>query len=245
MWNNEVWNDPNLWGPPSRDEIINHKTELIQNITRVPRPLLYIRHIFFIDFPKYGFREPLYINIARDPVDLFISNYYYLRFGFQSAKNTTNAQNWKRDMTDERRNMTVDECVASDKLECSKPYSNLIPFFCGSGEVCLKRGDKALEIAKRNVFERYGIVGIMEDFPNTMKAIETVAPRFFLGSSVLYAKANEALHERSKTAHKKEPNPETVEYLRNGLKREYELYNFIKKILYDKIKFFKENGLWE
>jgi len=121
----------------------------------------------------------------------------------------------------------------------------LIPFFCGSGETCLKRGDKALEIAKRNVYERYAIVGIMEDFPNTMRAIETVAPRFFLGSSVLFRTANEALHERSKTAHRKEPESKTVEYLRNGLRREYELYDFIKKILYDKIQFFKDNGLWE
>ena len=104
--------------------------------------------------------------------------------------------------------------------------------------------EKALEIAKRNVFERYAIVGIMEDFPSTMKAIETVAPRFFLGSSVLYAKANEALHERSKTAHRKEPDPRTVAYLKKGLRREYELYDFIKLILYDKIKFFKDHGLW-
>ena len=72
-------------------------------------------------------------------------------------------------MSDEKRNLTVDECVAEERTECSKPYSNLIPFFCGSSEVCRSRNDKALEIAKRNVFERYAIVGIMEDFPNTMK----------------------------------------------------------------------------
>ena len=33
-----------------------------------------------------------------------------------TAKNTTNAQNWKRDMTDERRNMTIDECTRSGKF---------------------------------------------------------------------------------------------------------------------------------
>ena len=79
---------------------------------------------------------------------------------------------------------------------------------------------------------------------NHEKAIEAIVPRYFLGASVLYAKANEALHERSKTAHKREPNPKTIEYLQKGLRREYELYNFIKEILYRKIEFFKENDLW-
>jgi hypothetical protein len=97
----------------------------------------------------------------------------------------------------------------------------------------------------------------MEDFHSTMKAFEVVSPRFFMGASVLLDKANQVLHDRyfifysviqmssrSKTAHKKEPDPATVEYLRKGLKREYELYDFIKKIFYEKIENFKERDLW-
>ena len=125
-------------------------------------------------------------------------------------------------MTDERRNMTIDECTRSGKCcknqiraidhilqhntenqECSRPYSNLIPFFCGSSKVCQKRNDEALEIAKQNVRNKYTIVGIMEDFPTTMKALESLIPRFFMGANVLYDKANQALHEHSKTAHRK------------------------------------------
>jgi dermatan/chondrotin sulfate uronyl 2-O-sulfotransferase UST len=219
--------------------------ELIHNITKIKRPLLYIRHVYFIRFNAFGYRNPIYINIARDPVDLFISNYYYLRFGFQNVKNGTNAQNWKRDMPDERRNMTIDECTTSENHECARPYSNLIPFFCGSSKVCQKRGDDALKIAKENVREKYAIVGIMEDFPQTMKAFETLAPRFFMGAEVLYNRASQALHENSKTASRKEPNPETVAYLKKGLSREYELYNFIKEVFYEKINFLKSNGLWE
>lgn len=218
--------------------------ELIHNITRLKRPLLYIRHIYYIRFTDYGYRNPAFINIARDPVDLFISNYYYLRFGFSTAKNTTNAQNWKRDMTDERRNMTIDECTRSENQECARPYSNLIPFFCGSSKVCQKRGDEALEIAKQNVRNKYTIVGIMEDFPNTMKAFQSLIPRFFMGANVLYDRASQALHEHSKTAHRKEPDPDTVEYLRKGLRREYELYDYIKQIFYEKIDFLKDNNLW-
>ena len=118
--------------------------------------------------------------------------------------------------------------------ECARPYSNLIPFFCGSSKVCQKRGDDALRIAKENVREKYAIVGIMEDFPQTMKAFETLVPRFFMGAGVLYNRASQALHENSKTASRKgksrtwklskksifyhfmisEPNPETVAYLK-------------------------------
>ena len=41
-----------------------------------------------------------------------------------------------------------------------------------------------------------------------------------------------------------EPDPDTVEYLRKGLRREYELYNYIKQIFYEKIDFLKEKNLW-
>ena len=79
----------------------------------------------------------------------------------------------------------------------------MIPFFCGSSKVCQKRGDEALEIAKQNVRNKYTIVGIMEDFPNTMKAFQSLIPRFFMGANVLYDRASQALHEHSKTAHRK------------------------------------------
>ena len=46
----------------------------------------------------------------------------------------------------------------------------------------------------------------MEDFPNTMKALETLIPNFFMGAEVLYDKANQALHDNSKTANRKGKN---------------------------------------
>ena len=42
-----------------------------------------------------------------------------------------------------------------------------------------------------------------------------------------------------------EPNPETVAYLKKGLSREYELYNYIKEVFYEKVNFLKSNGLWD
>ena len=45
--------------------------------------------------------------------------------------------------------------------------------------------------------------GIMEDFPNTMKALEILIPHFFLGADVLYNIVKKDLHDNSKTAHRK------------------------------------------
>jgi hypothetical protein len=42
------------------------------------------------------------------------------------------------------------------------------------------------------VLERYAIVGIVEDFENTMKSFEVVAPHFFAGASELLNDEEEA-----------------------------------------------------
>ena len=40
---------------------------------------IYYKHFHFIDFPKYGssLDQPLYVNIIRDPVDHYISWYFF------------------------------------------------------------------------------------------------------------------------------------------------------------------------
>ena len=97
------------------------------------------------------------------------------------------------------RNMTLDDCVKNEATECARPWSVLLLFFCGHSKfvflkefsnyrifsICRKRGDEALAIAKQKVLERYAIVGIVEDFENTMKSFEVVAPHFFAGASEL------------------------------------------------------------
>jgi dermatan/chondrotin sulfate uronyl 2-O-sulfotransferase UST len=60
---------------------------MISRIQDIPRPAMYIRHVYFLDlssiFRSLGKPPPIMINIIREPVELFISNYYYRRFGFK------------------------------------------------------------------------------------------------------------------------------------------------------------------
>jgi hypothetical protein len=116
------------------------------------------------------------------------------------------AAKWKMDMPDDVRNMTLDDCVKNEEKECARPWSELLLFFAaipssffkkyfkitGNSSICRKRGDEALAIAKQKVLERYAIVGIVEDFENTMKSFEVVAPHFFAGAAELLNDEEEA-----------------------------------------------------
>ena len=115
----------------SNDSLIS--SELVRNITNLKEPMLYIRHVFFIDFPRYGFKDPLNINIVRDPVARFISKYYYNRFGFENP-NPVAAKKWRHPMPDDVRAMTLDECVRKSVPECAQPSLDLILYFCGHSE---------------------------------------------------------------------------------------------------------------
>ena len=48
-----------------------------QDMSRAHR-WMYDRHLYFIDFSQFGFPNPTYINVVRDPVDRFVSGFYYL-----------------------------------------------------------------------------------------------------------------------------------------------------------------------
>ncbi|XP_073893311.1 uronyl 2-sulfotransferase isoform X4 [Macaca fascicularis] len=59
----------------------NEQMELIKNISTAEQPYLFTRHVHFLNFSRFGGDQPVYINIIRDPVNRFLSNYFFRRFG--------------------------------------------------------------------------------------------------------------------------------------------------------------------
>ncbi|MEQ2221945.1 hypothetical protein ILYODFUR_020895 [Ilyodon furcidens] len=53
----------------------------MKNISKIPQPFLYTRHVHFLNFTRFRIEEPVYINIIRDPISRFLSNYFFRRFG--------------------------------------------------------------------------------------------------------------------------------------------------------------------
>ena len=43
------------------------------------KPAVFDRHVHFIQFEDFGEENPLYFNLLRDPVDRFVSNFWWRR----------------------------------------------------------------------------------------------------------------------------------------------------------------------
>ena len=128
--------------------------------------------------------------------------------------------------------------------ECAKPWSNLIPFLCGSSKDCRKRNEDALQGAKKNVRDKYLVVGLAEDLPNTVKAFEMLIPSVFNGARKIYQNQSTPVQlQVGKGIFYNclinnafiEPNEIEVHYLKRRLVREYELYNYVKQQFYEKV----------
>jgi len=221
-------------------------TELTQEMYDLPEPGLYIRHLHFFNFDEESdVGMPKYINIIRDPIEQFISNYYYIRNGFV---NENRVKGWELDhlLTPGTKNESLKTCIKLVKLaeldntailrDCKKVYSDMIPFFCGSHQWCRKRDAAALEQAKSNIEKYYSAVGVLEDMESSLKLFEKALPGFFGGALEFYEEDGEHLRKISKTASKDDDEEtEVKEYLREKLGNEVELYNFVVKRMKTKL----------
>lgn len=87
--------------PPEEAEEL--KVELLSR----RKPMVYIRHLYWLQFKDH--EKPIYINMVRDPVELFISNFYYMRRGFNKKNNTSSE--WKWEMSESKRAETIEQCI--------------------------------------------------------------------------------------------------------------------------------------
>jgi dermatan/chondrotin sulfate uronyl 2-O-sulfotransferase UST len=78
--------------------------------------------MYFTNFSTFGYQNPIYINLIRDPVDKMMSRFYYA-----DPKHRKEASQFE-------------ECVASGAAACrfvaGHSYDLTIPYFCGHEEYC-------------------------------------------------------------------------------------------------------------
>ena len=73
------------WGPPSTDGLFKNLLKFLRE--EKTEPYMLLKHHFYFDFRKHGLRQPTMINVIRDPVDWFVSQYYFRRYGWNRKRN--------------------------------------------------------------------------------------------------------------------------------------------------------------
>uniref|UniRef100_A0A6I8NUP4 Uronyl 2-sulfotransferase n=1 Tax=Ornithorhynchus anatinus TaxID=9258 RepID=A0A6I8NUP4_ORNAN len=156
----------------------NEQMELIKNISTAEQPYLFTRHVHFLNFSRFGGDQPVYINIIRDPVNRFLSNYFFRRFG--DWRGEQNHMIRTPSMRQEERYLDINECILENYPECSNPrLFYIIPYFCGQHPRCREPGEWALERAKLNVNENFLLVGILEELEDVLLLLERFLPHYF------------------------------------------------------------------
>lgn len=208
------------------------------NVTSLPFVLL--KHHLPMDFEKYGVMQPTYINVIRDPADWFQSHYYFERFGWTRKDDDRESFSG----TDDDKMRTIDQCVEQNNPQCIDITWKYIEFFCGNTFPCQSRGvpestlQQGLEKAMHNVEKNFFVVGVLEQFDDTLHLFEKLLPRYFNGATEVYH-SDKIAEKRAatKTVGAVPMNNVTRHYFAQGpLRYEYQLYAFTRQLFNERLR---------
>ncbi|XP_032309645.1 heparan sulfate 2-O-sulfotransferase pipe-like [Drosophila ananassae] len=89
-----------------------------------------------------------------------------------------------------------------------------------------------MQRAKKNIEERYAVVGTWEDTNTTLTVLEAYIPRFFAGAKEEYYKMRKFLGNFNRNQYRPTVSDRVRAVLSRNLTQEIELYQFIKHRLY-------------
>ena len=196
----------------------NERDKIREAISTLPKPWIYIRHMYFLDFNTSS--TVYYVNLIRDPVQRLVSWFYYIRQKYRIERYGN---------PPDERTLTFNECVQKNYSECQQPYIfQIIPFFCGHNARCTTPSKWALEKAKQNVENNFPVLGYLENMTQFFDVVEHVWPQFFRNVKTIYSDIikREGAH---KTHGKVLPSKSSIAIMRKRLHFEYEFYYYVKE----------------
>uniref|UniRef100_A0A671NFS1 Uronyl 2-sulfotransferase n=1 Tax=Sinocyclocheilus anshuiensis TaxID=1608454 RepID=A0A671NFS1_9TELE len=206
----------------------HEQVDLMRNISTIPQPFLYTRHVHFLNFTRFRLEQPVYINIIRDPINRFLSNYFFRRFG--DWRGEQNHLVRTPQMKDDERYLDINVCIMENYPECSNPrLFYVVPYFCGQHPQCREPDVWAVERAKQNVIENFLLVGILEELEDVLLLLERLLPHYFSDVLSIYKSPDFwKMGNLTGTVKKHMPTLEALQVLYQRMKYEYDFYNFVR-----------------
>ncbi|KAK7082686.1 hypothetical protein SK128_004582 [Halocaridina rubra] len=221
--------------------------KLVENLTssllEAPsHALSYDRHLYYTNFTGLGLTPPVYINVVRDPVERFISSFYYRRSEERLSRIQMNGHpispsfSWI--------NRTVEQCVMLNDPECSflpgEEKERILSYFCGHQEFCRIVGNhNALQVAKDVVSKEYSVVGLVEHMELSLKLMELLVPRFMEGALQTYENIRQREHMAVNVNQQKPQVSANIrETLHQRMSDDYDFYFFLEQRLFEQRKNF-------
>lgn len=204
------------------------------------KPFFYMQHHFFTNFTKYGIDQPTMINVIREPIDWFSSHYHFKLYGWSRKPGQRGDQN----------EMTLEECVNSNAPTCTRNHWRYIEFFCGNGPECqtpttaksaedeAAAKSRMVEAAKRRMLNDYFVIGVLEQFEDSLRVLEKLLPRYYRGALDVYQSKNiQTTRNQTKSLNKRVlPDGATYKLRTTTLKHEVDLYHFARQLFNQRMK---------
>ena len=133
--------------------------------------MLAISHFYFRIDTGIKMRHT-YINLLREPIDRFISHYYYARSPNRwpiKLRKLKAVGHW---------NVTLEQCTEKQYEGCK--WNTMTRFFCGPEPFCRKGNKKALSRAKYNMRSYYSAIGIVEHLNEFIQVLHKRLPKFII-----------------------------------------------------------------
>ena len=87
-------------------------SEWIESFRNPKRKMFFIKHHVFTNFTEeFGTIQPTYINVARDPVNLFASKFFYARYSCNGCGKST--RNHAKEVE------SIEKCIKESEPECA------------------------------------------------------------------------------------------------------------------------------
>ena len=134
----------------------------------------------------------------------------------------------------------VNQHANKDKLDKTQPsdtypsfrFQSALPYFCGMSKFCRNLEDgSALTKAIHNIDANFEVVGVTEKMEETLQVLEHKLPRFFGGALEEYKAMQGDPEAITNIRNYPSPSKEEVMILKNNLKGEYRIYDYVRKKL--------------